>query len=54
MKKEDPQTYGREDSNFDIFLSHDWPKSNIFFIQTSHYTEKHQNFTNTNRFWKKK
>lgn len=32
MKKEDPKTYGQSDSNFDIFLSHDWPKSNIFLM----------------------
>jgi hypothetical protein len=32
MKKEDSKTYGLSDTNFDIFLSHDWPKSNPFPI----------------------
>jgi hypothetical protein len=32
IKKEDPKTYGNNHSNFDIFLSHDWPKSKTFPI----------------------
>jgi lariat debranching enzyme len=26
MKKESPENFGKEDGNFDIMLSHDWPK----------------------------
>lgn len=26
MKVEDPDNYGSNAHNFDIFLSHDWPK----------------------------
>ena len=29
MKKEKPQFYGAEDTNFDIVLSHDWPKGSF-------------------------
>ena len=28
MKKEKPEEYGSEGSNFDVMLTHDWPKGN--------------------------
>jgi hypothetical protein len=32
MKKEEPKTYGNNHKGFDIFLSHDWPKSKKYIL----------------------
>ena len=34
MKKEKPEDYGSEQNNFDIMLSHDWPKDIALFGNT--------------------
>ena len=46
MKIEDPTNYGANDTNFDIFLSHDWPQDIALYGDTEDLLRKKPFFKN--------